>query len=212
MNENRVRGGLLLAPAVGDSVDDGWSWSDCRHARLEPSLERREPEPSISAKFVDEVVPLTGYLLGRAWGLSDQRVDAEDLVQDTMLKAYMAFGTFSHGTNLRAWLYRIMVNTWVDRYRMAQRRPAEQLEGEITEMLFSFGGTSAASVESAESEALSTLPNEADAAMRKLPEDLRETVYYADIEGYRNTEIAKILHIPVGTVGSRLHRGRNMLR
>ncbi|MET0454510.1 MAG: sigma-70 family RNA polymerase sigma factor [Mycobacterium sp.] len=166
-----------------------------------------------SEEFVREAFPHGEYLLRRAWYLTRQRVDAEDLVQDTMLKAYVSYGKFRKGSNLRSWLCQIMVNTWVDRYRAAQRRPSEKLSADITDAMFGnvpagmHGGPP-----SAEAEAMAALPGKAHRALRTLPADLRLTIYYADIEGYRNTEIAELLDIPVGTVASRLHRGRSRLR
>ncbi|MGV9799950.1 sigma-70 family RNA polymerase sigma factor [Mycobacterium sp. NPDC003449] len=158
-------------------------------------------------------MPLTDHLLRQAWNLCTQRVDVEDLVQETILKAYLSYGSYREGSNLKAWLHRIMVNTWVDSYRTAQRRPSEQLIGDLTEeQLISVGSLPARARQSAEVEVLSALPDAAVLALRDLPDDLRATVFYADVEGYRNTEIAKILNIPVGTVGSRLHRGRKTLR
>jgi RNA polymerase sigma-70 factor (ECF subfamily) len=141
------------------------------------------------------------------------RRNAEDLVQETILKAFMSYGSYREGSNLKAWLHRIMVNTWVDSYRAAQRRPSEQLRREIIEEQLAVGSAlSPRARRSAEVEVLSALPDVAVLALRTLPDDLRETVFYADVEGYRNTEIALILNIPVGTVGSRLHRGRKTLR
>jgi RNA polymerase sigma-70 factor, ECF subfamily len=168
---------------------------------------------SQTSRFIEGVVPLTDYLLRQARNLCAQRVDVEDLVQETILKAFLSYGSFREGSNLKAWLHRIMVNTWVDFYRAAQRRPSEQLSGDLTEEhLVSVGSFRSRARQSAELEVLSALPDAAVLALRDLPDDLRETVFYADVEGYRNTEIAKILNIPVGTVGSRLHRGRKALR
>lgn len=168
---------------------------------------------SQTSRFVEAVIPMTDHLLRQAWNLCAQRVDVEDLVQETILKAYLSFGSFREGSNLKAWLHRIMVNTWVDSYRSAQRRPSEQLSGSLAEeRLVAVGSRPSCVRQSAEVEVLAALPDAAVIALRSLPDDLRETVFYADVEGYRNTEIAEILNIPVGTVGSRLHRGRKTLR
>jgi RNA polymerase sigma-70 factor (ECF subfamily) len=164
-------------------------------------------------RFVRDAMPYSDYLLRHAWHLTKQRVDAEDLLQDTMLKAYLSFGRFRDGSNLRAWLYRIMVNTWVDRYRSCQRRPTEQLSAEITDaQMLGHAIHAYPGPPSPEAEVLKSVPDNASRALRTLPTDLRATIYYADIEGYRNTEIAELLRIPVGTVASRLHRGRIRLR
>jgi len=175
-------------------------------------LDADAPSPQTS-RFIENVVPLTDHLLRQAWKLCNQRVDVEDLVQETILKAFLSYGSFREGSNLKAWLHRIMVNTWVDAYRTSQRRPAERLTGDVTEeQVISAGSLHTQARQSAELEVLAALPDEAVIALSRLPDDLRETVFYADVEGYRNTEIAKILNVPVGTVGSRLHRGRKTLR
>ena len=166
----------------------------------------------LTTRFTDEVIPHTAYLLGHAIGLTHQRSDAEDLVQETMIKAYVSFETFREGSNVKSWLYRIMANTWVDRHRSSQRRPAEQLHGDLTDPQMASQARIEGSLPSAESEALKVLPSEAEVALSQLPADLREIVYYADVQGYRNTEVAEMLQIPVGTVGSRLFRGRRELR
>lgn len=174
-----------------------------------PSEQTEWPD---TRRFTDEVLPHGAYLLGHALGLTHQRSDAEDLVQDTLIKAWVSFGTFREGTNVRAWLYRIMANTWVDGHRSSLRRPAERLHGDLTDPQLTSQAGLDASLPSAESEALQSLPGEAEAALRALPLELRVIVYYADVQGYRNTEVAEMLHIPVGTVGSRLFRGRRRLR
>jgi RNA polymerase sigma-70 factor, ECF subfamily len=180
----------------------------------EPTGATRDIAPSSqTTRFIKVVIPLTDHLLRQAWNLCAQRVDAEDLVQETILKAFLSYGSFREGSNLKAWLHRIMVNTWVDAYRTAQRKPSEQLSGDMTEEHLAAGSARPLRAQqSAEIEMLSALPDTAVLALRNLPDDLRETVFYADVEGYRNTEIATILNIPVGTVGSRLHRGRKTLR
>ena len=159
------------------------------------------------------MIPHTSYLLGHAQALTKQRQDAEDLVQDTLIKAYTSFKTFRVGSNMKSWLYRILMNTWVDRYRQTQRRPTLQLSGDLADpQLNTHAALIYGATQSAETDALSSVPSRAEDLLSTLPQDLRETVYFADIEGYRNTEIALKLGIPVGTVGSRLHRGRALLR
>ena len=163
--------------------------------------------------FERDVIPHTSYLLGHAQALTKQRQDAEDLVQDTLIKAYTSFKTFRVGSNMKSWLYRILMNTWVDRYRQTQRRPTLQLSGDLADpQLNTHAALIYGATQSAETDALSSVPSRAEDLLSTLPQDLRETVYFADIEGYRNTEIALKLGIPVGTVGSRLHRGRALLR
>ncbi|MET0701177.1 MAG: sigma-70 family RNA polymerase sigma factor [Mycobacterium sp.] len=172
---------------------------------------RGEDLPGV--RFTRDAMRYRDELLRHAWHLTKSRVDAEDLLQDTMLKAYQSHGKFDAGSNLRAWLYRIMVNTWVDGYRSARRRPTEQLSAEISDaQMADYALHVAAAPATPEAEALKSVPGGAIRALRTLPRDLRTTIYYADIEGYRNTEIAEMLHIPEGTVASRLHRGRRQLR
>lgn len=164
--------------------------------------------------FERDAVPLLGQLYGAALRLTRNRVDAEDLVQETCLKAYAAFDTFHAGSNLRAWLYRILTNNYIDACRSRQRRPAQHLTEEITDrhLLRSAAHTSTGP-RSAETEALDRfLDSDVAAALRELSEDMRMAVYLADVEGMAYREIADVMCTPVGTVVSRLHRGRRQLR
>jgi RNA polymerase sigma-70 factor (ECF subfamily) len=145
--------------------------------------------------------------------LSRNRADAEDLVQDTMLKAYSQFRSFHEGTHLKAWLLRIMYNTWINNHRKTRRRPTEQLSAEITDWQEAHQRHIPAGCRSAEVQALEALPDRATTeALDALPESFRATVYYADVHGYRYREIAEIMNVPVGTVTSRLHNARRRLR
>src|SRR5438552_2526033 len=142
--------------------------------------------------------------------------DAEDLVQETYLKAYRGFGSFQEGTNLKAWLYRILTNTYINSYRAKKRRP-EQSDIEDVENLYLYrrlGGLEAARVgQSAEDEVLAHFTDsEVKEAVESLPEQFRMAVLLADVEGFAYKEIADILDIPIGTVMSRLHRGRRALQ
>jgi RNA polymerase sigma-70 factor (ECF subfamily) len=142
--------------------------------------------------------------------------DAEDLVQETYLKAYRAFASFQEGTNLKAWLYRILTNTYINIYRAKKRRP-EQTEIEDVEDLYLYrrlGGLEAAAAgRSAEEEVLDHITDSAvKEAIESLPEQFRMAVLLADVEGFAYKEIAEILDIPIGTVMSRLHRGRRALQ
>ncbi len=141
--------------------------------------------------------------------------DAEDLVQETYLKAYRAFASFEEGTNLKAWLFRILTNTFINTYRAKQRRP-DETDLEQVEDLYMYrrlGGLEAAMAgRSAEDELLERFTDdEVKAALEDLPEQFRVAVLLADVEGFSYKEIAEILDIPIGTVMSRLHRGRKGL-
>lgn len=140
--------------------------------------------------------------------------DAEDLVQETYLKAYNSFGSFKQGTNLKAWLYRIMTNSYINSYRKAKRRPTESSADELSDFqLYTTSGHDSTGLESAEVEALKRMPDSAiSQAMNDLPEDYRMVVYYADVVGLAYKEIAEVMGTPLGTVMSRLHRGRKLLR
>ncbi|MCZ8382045.1 sigma-70 family RNA polymerase sigma factor [Mycobacterium sp. CPCC 205372] len=166
------------------------------------------------ARFERDALPLLDQLFRAARRYTHNTADAEDLVQETMAKAYAGFGSYADGTNLRAWLLRILTNTWISSYRAAQRRPDEVLSDDFTDAQFAAGAQhSSRGLPSAELTALEAMGDEdVRAALQALREDQRMVVYYADVEGLRYKEIATILDIPPGTVMSRLHRGRRLLR
>jgi RNA polymerase sigma-70 factor (ECF subfamily) len=168
------------------------------------------------ADFADQAMEFMPSLYTAALRMTRNRADAEDLVQETYLKAYRAFASFKEGTNLKAWLYRILTNTYINAYRAKKRRP-EQSEIEEVEDLYLYrrlGGLEAARVgRSAEEEVLESF-TESDIkdAIEALPEQFRMAVLLADVEGFSYKEIAEILDVPIGTVMSRLHRGRRALQ
>ena len=171
-------------------------------------------ESSVDARFERDVIPLRNRLYGGAIRLTRNKQDAEDLVQDTMLRAYAGFGTFREGTDLMAWLYRIMRNSWINQCRKKRRRCAEVSFGAMSdEQLATHAARTSGGVRSAEVMALESLPDdEIQTALLALHEGSRRAVYYADVEGFSNSEIADMMNSPVGTVMSRLHRGRRRLR
>jgi RNA polymerase sigma-70 factor, ECF subfamily len=173
-----------------------------------------DTDDALAARFQTDAVPLMDQLFGGALRLTRDRQDAEDLVQETMLRAYAGFRTFRAGTNLKAWLFRILNNTWINNYRKRQRRPVEVTVEDIADRrLPDHADGSLTGWRSAEIEVLESLPDmEIKAALLALPDEFRMVVYYADVEGFSYAEIADIMNTPVGTVMSRMHRGRKRLR
>jgi RNA polymerase sigma-70 factor (ECF subfamily) len=168
------------------------------------------------ARFAELAMDYMGSLYSAALRMTRNPADAEDLVQETYLKAYRGFGGFQEGTNLKAWLYRILTNTFINSYRSKKRRP-EETELDEAEDLYLYrrlGGLEAvAASRSAEDELLDWFTDaEVKAAVESLPETFRLAVLLADVEGFSYKEIAEILDIPIGTVMSRLHRGRKALQ
>jgi RNA polymerase sigma-70 factor (ECF subfamily) len=168
------------------------------------------------ATFADEAMEYMPQLYSAALRMTRNPSDAEDLVQETYLKAYRGFGGFQEGTNLKAWLYRILTNTFINSYRSKKRRPDETELDEVEDLYLyrRLGGLEAAQVgRSAEDELMDWFTDiEVKEAIEDLPENFRLAVLLADVEGFSYKEIAEILDIPIGTVMSRLHRGRKALQ
>jgi RNA polymerase sigma-70 factor (ECF subfamily) len=164
------------------------------------------------ADFPDQAMQYAPQLYSAAMRLTRNSADAEDLVQDTYLRAWRSYATFQEGTNLRAWLYRILTNSFINKYRAKQRRPDETGMDNI-EDLYLYKRLSTLDTALGNRSAEDTMfemftDDEVKAALEELPENFRIPVLLADVEGFAYKEIAEMLDIPVGTVMSRLHRGR----
>ncbi|HEY3408517.1 MAG TPA: sigma-70 family RNA polymerase sigma factor [Propionicimonas sp.] len=172
-----------------------------------------ETDAERSSRFETEALAYLDQLYGAALRMTRNPTDAEDLVQETFAKAYASFHQFTPGTNLKAWLYRILTNTFINSYRKKQRQP--QSSGSEVEdwQLARAEAHTSTGLRSAETEALDRMPHSAvTEAMNALAPDFRLAVYLADVEGFSYKEIAEIMGTPIGTVMSRLNRGRNQLR
>ena len=168
------------------------------------------------AHFAEQAMGYMSSLYSAALRMTRNPSDAEDLVQETYLKAYRAFGTFQEGTNLKSWLYKILTNTYINNYRAKRRRPVETELDDVEDLYLyhRLGGNQAASLGRSAEDLFLDRFTESDVkgAVESLPEAFRLPVLLADVSGFQYKEIAEILDVPIGTVMSRLHRGRRALQ
>lgn len=174
---------------------------------------RTTQDAELAARFARDAEPLLEVLARGARRLARSDADAEDLLQDTLLHAYAGFSSFQEGSNLKAWLFRILYNRWVSIHRAKQRRVTEVSADCLTDGDLGGAAARGGGARSAEAEVLDALPDgDVKSAMAAMPEGFREVLFYADVEGYTYAETAEILAIPMGTVMSRVSRARQRMR